>query len=203
MVVTPAFLAKATQKGLRTREYRVAPGGRIDCTVTAEDDLLVARLVGDFKGLSRLDVVAEQEGLPVRRIEDVPISPDATELIVAQAMPYMRTVQHARLRIRLLSQEAGGERLLGEYTFDHRGVAPLAGLAVRQLEPASPRSVRAALCVASSTGTRTKQGTGTLTRLGQRLYSFFGEWGGAGHPHGGEGARRCPSLIARDSAAVP
>jgi hypothetical protein len=120
MVVTPAFLAKATQKGLRTREYRVAPGGRIDCTVTAEDDLLVARLVGDFKGLSRLDVVAEQEGLPVRRIEDVPISPDATELIVAQAMPYMRTVQHARLRIRLLSQEAGGERLLGEYTFDHR-----------------------------------------------------------------------------------
>jgi hypothetical protein len=119
MVVTPAFLAKASQEGLRTREYRVAPGGRVDCTVTAEDDLLVARLVGDFKGLSRLDVVAEHEGLPVRRIEDVPISPDATELIVAQAMPYMRTVQHARLRIRLLSQEAGGERLLGEYTFDH------------------------------------------------------------------------------------
>ena len=118
-VVTPAFLAKAAQEGLRTREYRVAPGGRVDCTVTAEDDLLVARLLGDFRGLSRLDVVAEQEGLPARRIEDVPIGPDATELIVAQAMPYMRTVLHARLRIRLLSQEAGGERLLGEYTFDH------------------------------------------------------------------------------------
>ena len=34
-------------------------------------------------------------------------------------MPYMRTVQHARMRIRLLAQEPEGERLLGEYTFDH------------------------------------------------------------------------------------
>jgi hypothetical protein len=108
-----------TQAGLRTREYRVTPGGRVDCTVLSEDDLLVARLMGDFKGLSRLDLVAEQEGLPSRRIEDVPIRPEATELIVVQAMPYMRTVQHARIRIRLLSQEAGGERLVGEYTFDH------------------------------------------------------------------------------------
>jgi hypothetical protein len=119
VVVTPAFLAKATQEGLRTREYRVTPGGRVDCTVTSEDDLLVARLMGDFKGLSRLDLVAKQEGLPSRRIEDVPIRPEASELIVAQAMPHMRTLQHTRVRIRLLSQEAGGERLVGEYTFDH------------------------------------------------------------------------------------
>jgi hypothetical protein len=119
VVVTPSYLAKAGREGLRTREYRVVPGGRVDCTVTAEDDLLVSRLVGDFKGVSRLDVVAEQAGLPTRRIQDVPISPEAGELIVAQAMPYMRALQHARLRIRLVSQEAGGERLIGEYTFDH------------------------------------------------------------------------------------
>ena len=119
MVVTPSFLAKATQEGLRTREYRVAPGGRVDCTVTPQDDLLVARLLGDFKGLSRLDVVEDQEGLPTRRIEDVPFRPQDTELIVAQAMPFMRTMQRARLRIRLVSPEPDGERLVGEYTFDH------------------------------------------------------------------------------------
>lgn len=119
MVVTPAYLARASDEGLRTREYRVAPGGRVDCTVTPEDDLLVGRLVGDFSGVSRLDAVMERAGLPASRIEDVPISPEAGELIVAQAMPYMRTLQHARLRIRLLSQEAAGERLIGEYTFDH------------------------------------------------------------------------------------
>jgi hypothetical protein len=119
MVVTPSFLARARQEGLRTREYRLRPGDRVDCTVTADDDLLVARLVGDFRGLSRLDVVAEQEGQPTRRILDVPIAPDAPELIVAQAMPFMRTLQHARLRLSLLGQEPSGERLLGEYLFDH------------------------------------------------------------------------------------
>ena len=119
VIVTPSFLAHAAGEGLRTREYRVPPGGRVDCTVTQQDDLLVGRLAGDFRGVSRLDVVADREGLPARRIEDVPISPEATELIVAQAMPSLRTLQHARLRIRLMSQEAGGERLIGEYTFDH------------------------------------------------------------------------------------
>lgn len=119
VIVTPSFLAQAEREGLRTREYRVSPGGRVDCTVTRHDDLLVGRLAGDFRGVSRLDVVADQEGLPVRRIEDVPFSPGVGELIVAQAMPFMRALQHARLRIRLMSQEAGGERLIGEYTFDH------------------------------------------------------------------------------------
>jgi hypothetical protein len=119
VIVTPSYLAKAGQDGLRTREYRVAPGGRVDCTVTPEDDLLVARLVGDFRRVSRLDVVAEEAGRPARRIEDVPISPEASELIVAQAMPSMRNLQRARFRIRLLSQEPGGEHLIGEYTFDH------------------------------------------------------------------------------------
>jgi hypothetical protein len=119
MVVTPSFLEKATREGLRAREYRVAPGGRVDCTVTPEDDMLVARLVADFQGLERLDIVAQEEGQPPRRIEDVPIRPQATELIVAQAMPYVRTLRHVRYRIRLLSPDAGGERLLGEYTFDH------------------------------------------------------------------------------------
>jgi hypothetical protein len=119
MIVTPSYLAQATQEGLRTREYRVVPGDRVDCTVMPDDDLLVSRLAGDFKGVSRLDLVTEQAGLPTRRIEDVPVSPEASELIVAQAMPQMRTLQHARLRMRLVSQEAGGERLIGEYTFDH------------------------------------------------------------------------------------
>ena len=119
MVVTPSFLAKAAQEGLQTRAYHAAPGDRVDCTVTARDDLLVARLRADLRGLSRLDVVAEEEGQPAHRSEDVPFNPAATELIVAQAMPYVRALQHARVRIRLVAPEPAGERLIGEYTFDH------------------------------------------------------------------------------------
>jgi hypothetical protein len=119
MVVTPSFLARAAQQGLRTREYHVPPGGRVDCTVTREDDLLVTRLQGDFKGVSRLDVVAQTEGGPEIRIEDVPFGPDAAELIVAQAMPAMRRLGAGRHRFRLVARDPGGERLIGEYTFDH------------------------------------------------------------------------------------
>ena len=38
------------RQGLRVREYRVPAGGRVDCTVTADDDLLVSHLEGDFRG---------------------------------------------------------------------------------------------------------------------------------------------------------
>jgi hypothetical protein len=119
LVVTPSLLAKAASEGLRIREYRLAPGERVSCTVTPEDDWLVSRLVGRFEGVKHLDLVTEIEGVPVRRIQDVPFEPGTGELIVAQAMPAMRLVQHALIRMRLMSQEASGERLVAEYTFDH------------------------------------------------------------------------------------
>jgi hypothetical protein len=119
MVVTPSFLARAAQEGLRTREYRVPPGGRVDCTVTREDDLLVSRLQGDFTGIARLDVVAQTADGPALRIEDVPIDPQARELIVAQAMPALRRMGACRNRYRLVARGAEGERTVGEYTFDH------------------------------------------------------------------------------------
>jgi hypothetical protein len=119
LIVTPAFLEAAAREGLRTREYGVDPGGTVLCTVTAQDDLLVARLRADFRGVGRLDLVANEEGSPVRRIEDVPIDPNASELIVAQAMPMVRQLGHVVLRLRLLAREGDGERVIGEYTFSH------------------------------------------------------------------------------------
>jgi hypothetical protein len=119
VVVTPAFVETAAREGLRTREYRVPPGGRVACTVTPEDDLLLSRLEADFKGVSRLDVVSSWEGGPERRLEDVPFNPDAGELIVAQAMPALRALGHGVWSVRLVTREESGERLLGEYTFAH------------------------------------------------------------------------------------
>jgi hypothetical protein len=119
VVVTPAFVEAATREGLRTREYRVPPGGRVACTVTPEDDLLLARLEADFTGVSRLDVVTSWEGGLEQRLEDVPVGPDARELILAQPMPAMRALGDVVLRMRLVAREERGERLLGEYTFAH------------------------------------------------------------------------------------
>lgn len=119
MVVTPAFLEAASRAGLRIREYVVPPGGRVACTVTAQDDLLVGRMGADFRGVSSLDILVEMAGQTARRIEDVPVRPEAKELILAQAMPAARALRHAVLRYSLVARDGGHERVLGVYTFDH------------------------------------------------------------------------------------
>jgi anti-sigma factor RsiW len=119
VVVSPSFLEAASRRGLRVREYRVPPGGRVACTVTAEDDLLVSRLQGDFSGVTRLDLVAQTEGQPEERVEDLPVNPSAHELIVAQAMPAMRAMGSCVVHLRLVAADPNGDRVLGEYTFAH------------------------------------------------------------------------------------
>ena len=119
VVVSPSFLETAGRRGLRIREYSVPPGGRVACTVTAEDDLLVSRLQGDFSGVTRLDLVAQTEGQPEEHAYDLPVDPSAHELIVAQAMPAMRALGSSVVRLRLVAPEPTGDRVLGEYTFAH------------------------------------------------------------------------------------
>lgn len=119
VVVSPSFLEAAWRHGLRVREYRVSPGGRVACTVTPEDDLLICRLEGDFSRVTRLDLVWQTEGQPEQRAEDLPVNPSAHELIVAQSMPALRALGPNVVRLRLVSPDPTGDRLLGEYTFAH------------------------------------------------------------------------------------
>lgn len=123
-VVSPSFLDTARQRGRRIREYTVPAGARIDCTVTAEDDMLVAHLRGDFRGVSRLDLVARTEGGSERRVEDVPLDPARGEIIVAQSMLAARAMPTHVVRYRLLAHDAGVDRLVAEYTFAHTRSLP-------------------------------------------------------------------------------
>jgi hypothetical protein len=123
-VVGPGFLDTARQRGLRIREYTVPAGGRVECTVTAEDDLLVSRLCGDFRGVSRLDLVEQVEGGREQRLEDLPFDLSRGEVIVAQSMPAARSMPTQVLRVRLLAHDAGADRLVGEYTFAHTRSLP-------------------------------------------------------------------------------
>jgi hypothetical protein len=119
VVVSPSFLETASRRGLRVREYRVPPGGGVACTVTAEDDLVVSRLQGDFRGVTRVDLVTRTEGRPEQRVEDLPVDPSAPELIVVQSMPALRAMGPCVTRLRLVAPGPGGDRLVGEYTFAH------------------------------------------------------------------------------------
>ena len=119
VVVSPSFLETASRRGLRVREYSVPPGGRVACTVTPDDDLLVGRLQGDFSGISRLDLVVQTEGGPEQRVEDLPVNPSSREVILAEPMPVLRALGSCVIRMRLLAPDPAGERLVGEYTFAH------------------------------------------------------------------------------------
>src|SRR4029453_2306518 len=57
MVVTAAFVEAMKRTGLTLREYRLDPGGSVNCTITEDDDAVVSRLRAPLAGVKRLDVV--------------------------------------------------------------------------------------------------------------------------------------------------
>lgn len=113
-VISRALLAAMQKEGLRLREYRMGPGGRVDCTIAADDDFVVSRLEAPLEGVARVDL--ESMG---QRLEDVPFDPQAGEVIVLPAAQDIRSRPAHTERVRLLAVEADRERLLGEYTFVH------------------------------------------------------------------------------------
>jgi hypothetical protein len=119
VVVGPSFVEEAARLGLRVREYRVPAGGRVECTVTPEDDLMISRLQGDFRGVARLDLVAQVEGFPDQRMEDLPVDPSAPEIVLSGAMPMLRALGRTAVRLRLIAPGLDGDLLVGEYTFAH------------------------------------------------------------------------------------
>jgi hypothetical protein len=119
-VVTAAFLRRLADEGLRVREYRLAPGGRVACTVTPPDDLVAVRLTADLRGARRVDLVeCDADGREEGRLEDISISASAQEVILLERIDVVRALPACVLRMRLDAPEADGERLLGEYTFVH------------------------------------------------------------------------------------
>jgi hypothetical protein len=56
---------------------------------------------------------------PEQRFEGLPVDPAAPELILAQAMPAMRALGTALIRLRLVVPEPTGDRVLGDDTFAH------------------------------------------------------------------------------------
>ena len=119
-VMTPEFLARLTQEGLRVRSYLPENGGAVQCTVTSEDDLLLGRLRSDLSGVSRLDALLfGREGLRMR-LEDLAFRPrHDSELVFNQPITAARAMDTDHLVVRLVAVEPDGERIVGEFTFNH------------------------------------------------------------------------------------
>ena len=126
MVVSEAFLKQAAREGLRIREYAPPPGGGIQCTVTAEDDFLIARLAANLTGANRVDLcMCDELGVEQLRLPDIPVPSGASNVIYQESMTFAKAMPTGKIIARLVTfDEAGGERLLGEYRFDHTRTLP-------------------------------------------------------------------------------
>ena len=126
VVVNDEYLRRAAKDGLRIREYTVPPGGSVDCTVTAEDDLLVGRLVADIRGVERVDLsLCDEGGIERARLPDIPVYAGTVSVILQEAIRPMKAAPDFKLVVRLVGIDEGGrERALGEYTFNHTRTIP-------------------------------------------------------------------------------
>jgi len=118
-VVLPPVVERLRREGRRIREYRVAAGGGVQCTVGPDDDVVLSRLAADLSGVTRLDLEVQLDDGPSQRLSQLPFEPGAGELLLIGQTDELRAMPAQVQKMRLLAVEPAGERLLGEYTFDH------------------------------------------------------------------------------------
>jgi hypothetical protein len=126
VIVSDQFVKHAAETGLRVREYAPTPGESIQCTVSADDDMLVARLAVDLTTATRVDLSwCDPRGVEHQRMADVPLGAGAASVICQQSITWAKASPTATMIARLLAvDDTGQERLLGEYTFNHTRTIP-------------------------------------------------------------------------------
>jgi Putative zinc-finger len=120
IVLTPGFVSRLQQSGLKIREYRLQPGGSVNCTIAPEDDLVVAHLHAPLAGVHRLDLVGH-DGSSGKdwRIEDIAFASHSDDIAVANNSAALRRLPAAIIRMELRAVEGVRERVVASYTFNH------------------------------------------------------------------------------------
>ena len=106
------------QDGLQLREYPVAPGGSVNCTISAADDAVVSRLQVSLKDVTRVDLVfLNDQG--ESHLPDVPFEPAAGEVLFCPSAAALKRMPAHTATIHLLAVDETGARPIGHFTFNH------------------------------------------------------------------------------------
>ncbi len=126
MIVSDTFLSRLGAEGLRVREYAPPAGGSVQCTVTAEDDLLIGRLAADLSGAKRIDLsLCDELRVEQLRLPDIPFHSESGDIAWQPSMTWAKASPTVTRIARLVAlAESGDERILGEYTFHHLRTLP-------------------------------------------------------------------------------
>ena len=126
MVVNDSILQRAANEGRHVREYAPPPGGAVQCTVTAEDDFLIARLAANLSGAKRVDLsLCNEDGVEHLRLPDIPFHAAAPAIVYQESIPWAKAMPSNHLLVRMIAFDATDrEHLLGEYHFHHTRSLP-------------------------------------------------------------------------------
>lgn len=126
VVISDHVVTRAEEMGHRIRQYAPPPGGSVQCTVSADDDLLVARLAADLSSAERVDLSwCDDRGVELQRMSDIPVRGDTGTVLCQQSITMAKSSPSNTLIARLVSVDsAGAEHLLGEYAFHHTRTIP-------------------------------------------------------------------------------
>ncbi|HEX2539553.1 MAG TPA: hypothetical protein VHM00_00555 [Caldimonas sp.] len=125
-MASDAFLQRLVAGGVHVREYRLPRNGSVNCTVGPDDELLVAHLETDLRGVERLDAVVTLSLEPdvQHRLHDVPFDAHAGEVLWLPKFGLVRSAPAHVAEVTLLSVGAAGSEELGRYTFRHQPWPP-------------------------------------------------------------------------------
>lgn len=119
-VISAALLERLGKEGARIREYEVPVNGSVNCSVAPEDEVLVARLQAPLAGVERLDLVlVDIEEGGEARLREIPFDPVSGAVILMPQIAAVRRQPAHQARMRLIAVSDRGERIVGEYTFNH------------------------------------------------------------------------------------
>ena len=120
--VPTAFVRKMKDAGMSVREYRLAPHSSVECCATAQDDFVVGHLEAPLAGVTRLDaIIRDVEISSTQRFTDLPCNSADGEIVLLPSMHELRPLEKLTLQVQLIAVGVSDERILGIYTFNHRG----------------------------------------------------------------------------------
>src|SRR5688572_25150771 len=107
LVVSAQFVEAMRRAGMRLREYRLEPGGSVNCTIRSDDDAVVSRICAPLAGVKRVDVVQRRtvRGVeePEVRLEDVPFDPASGEILLIPRAAALKAMPAHTVRTRLIA----------------------------------------------------------------------------------------------------
>lgn len=118
--VLPApFVRRLKDAGMRVREYRMQPGGSVNCTVAPEDDLVVTHMEAPLRDVRRLDLIFDSGEGARHRLENIAFDPASDEVVFAPSVAELRKLGVSTHRAHLVAVSPDAERVIGTYTFNH------------------------------------------------------------------------------------